>query len=202
MVRNTAAPSVSASGSRQSFVFPHSNTGAPIVVPPVINSHHNSNNNFNNNNLFNNGGRQSFFVASSTGGPNNAGSFVQPPQQHGGSFIMQPPLPHMAMPNASFHNLNSAVQQQSAALPPQQQAPQVQPYNQAAIDTLLDLYYKDPVEFRKVVSLDTFRSAVALPHTVFEEVEAVSSFDRPYNFTQDEISSVDKETPNNANVQV
>lgn len=45
---------------------------------------------------------------------------------------------------------------------------------------VLSVYYRDPLNVIDLFSLDIFRTDVALPNTVFEEVDLFDPFDKPY----------------------
>ena len=50
----------------------------------------------------------------------------------------------------------------------------------AAHSKLLEVYYKHPLDLLRVISMDLFRGAVALPNTVFEETESCAHFEVPF----------------------
>ena len=105
------------------------------------------------------------------------GPFYQPqqmtPQQStvGRPSMQQPPQQHQS----PIHQQH--VQQQITFTPPQQ--PQQNPVVDLAVyDQLLDLYYKNPVDIKDVISLDLFKTKSALPNTVFEEADLFNTFDK------------------------
>lgn len=106
------------------------------------------------------------------------GMVSSPPSRH--TIVSSRPTNFSPQQNFSPHSGRGVPSQlphhQSPSFPSQPPPPQSS--DTAVYDQLLELYYKNPVDIKDVVSLDLFRTKSALPNTVFEEADLFNSFDK------------------------